>query len=79
MFSTPGMPMKVVHSFPTYEQAHLAVAFLESVEIDAYVWDENVAALYPLFNPSLGMYRLAVDESVYEAACKALEDWLDEG
>ena len=69
--------MKVIHSFPTYEQAHLAVAFLESAGIDAYVWDENVAALYPLFNPSIGMYRIAVDESVYQAASEALEDWLE--
>ena len=70
--------MKVVHSFPSYEQAHLAVAFLESVGIEAFVWDENVAALYPLFNPSIGMYRLAVDESLYKAASEALGDWMSE-
>ena len=69
--------MKVVHSFPTFEQAHLAVDFLASAGIEAYVWDENVASLYPLFNPSLGMYRIAVDEALYEAASEALEDWLE--
>lgn len=68
--------MKVIQTFPSYEQAHLAVSFLENAGIDAYIWDENTSGLYPLFNPSLGMVRIAVDESLSEAATEVLKDWL---
>lgn len=69
-------PMKVLHQFATLEQAHLAVSFLENAAIEAYVWDEQIATLYPMFNPSIGMVRIAVDENSFEAAWEILNDYL---
>lgn len=68
--------MKVIQTFETSELAYLAVSFLENAGIEAFVWDQNSAGLYPLFNPSIGMVRLVVDESVSEAATEVLADYL---
>lgn len=68
--------MKVVETFPTNELAHLAVSFLKNEQIEAFVWDENTAGLYPMFNPSIGMVRVAVDENDFQKAVEILEDYL---
>jgi len=69
--------MKVLHSFQSLEQAHLAISFLEQADISAYLWDENISALYPIFNPSIGMIRIAVDENDWAKATTVLKDYLD--
>ena len=68
-------PMKVLHAFQTTEQANLAVSFLEAEGIDAYIWDQNVSSLYPLFNPAIGMVRVAVDEEQFEEAEYVMESY----
>ncbi len=70
--------MKVLHAFQTPEQAHLAVSFLENAGIEAYVWDENVSTLLPMFNPTIGMIRVAVDETQYDVATEKLADYLEQ-
>ncbi len=69
--------MQVLHAFQTSELANLAVSFLEAEGIEAYVWDENISSLYPLFNPSIGMVRVAVGESDFEKASDILNDYLE--
>ena len=68
--------MKVLHQFATLEKAHLAVSFLENEGIQAHVWDEHISALYPMFNPSIGMVRVAVHEQEFEQAKSVLNDYL---
>ncbi|MEQ9822993.1 MAG: DUF2007 domain-containing protein [Puniceicoccaceae bacterium] len=68
--------MKVLHQFATLEQAHLAVSFLENEGIQAHVWDEQISALYPMFNPSIGMVRVAVHEHDFQHAHEVLTDYL---
>ncbi len=69
--------MKTLHQFASLEEAQMAVAFLEQCEIQAHIWDENVAGLYPMFNPNFGMIRVAVAEDDWEQAEKMLETYLE--
>jgi hypothetical protein len=64
--------MEVIQHFSSIEQAYLARSFLENEGIESYVWDENTAGLYPLFNPSLGMVRLVVAEEDMDRARQLL-------
>ena len=68
--------MKVIHAFENYEQAHLAVSFLENEGIRAWTWDENVSGLLPLFNPAVGMVRVVVDEADEAKATELIQDYL---
>lgn len=65
--------MKVLHAFQNLEEANLAVSFLESEGVHASIWDQNVSSLYPLFNPSIGMVRVAVDEADFSKAQQTLD------
>lgn len=68
--------MKVLHQFATLEAAHLAVSFLENEGVQAHVWDEQISALYPMFNPTFGMVRVAVHEHDWDQAQTILSDYL---
>ena len=65
--------MKVLHAFQNLEEANLAISFLESEGVQATIWDQNVSSLYPLFNPSIGMVRIAVDEADLPIAQQTLK------
>lgn len=66
----------MLHQFATLEEAQLAVSFLENEGVKAHVWDEQIAALYPMFNPAIGMVRVAVHEDDWDQANTILGDYL---
>ena len=68
--------MKVIHKSPNAQLATIAVDYLKQEGIEAYIWDENASGLYPMFNPEIGMIRIAVDESDAERAEEALTELL---
>jgi len=68
--------MEVVKTFERSEFAHLAADYLKQCGIEAYLWDQNVAGLYPVFNPEFGMVRLVTHESDLERARELIDEWM---
>jgi hypothetical protein len=61
-----------VARFPTPHEAHLARLRLEASGIEAFVVDEHVNSLMPLYGPAVGYVKLQVAGDDAEAAREAL-------
>ena len=68
--------MIAIASFTVPEDAHLFRAYLESEEIEAFVFDEYVVQLCWRLSDAIGGVRVMVDESDADAATAAYRQYM---
>ena len=69
-----GEDLVTVARFSTAMEAHLARTKLESEGIKAYVADEHIMAINPMYDFALGGVRLKTKSSDVEKAVQCLND-----
>ncbi len=69
------MKLVTVRTFDNTIDAHLLKAKLESEAINCFLFDENITALYPLYNISIGGIKLKVNENDVELASAIINDY----
>lgn len=62
--------MKTLKIYQYSHEAHIDLSLLESEEIQAFLKDENMASINPIYSNAIGGIKLQVREEDYE---KALE------
>lgn len=55
------MELITVNIYNTEFEAQIFKLFLEENDIDAFIFNTNSVAMYPIFNSSIGGYKLQVD------------------
>ncbi len=68
------MPLITLIVFDNIIEAHLVKSKLESEGITAYLFDENINTMYPLYNIATGGIKLKTDEADVEKAQKILTE-----
>jgi hypothetical protein len=56
----------IYQTFDTVTSAYIIKGLLDSQGIQNFLGDENIASLYPIFNPAIGGIRLYVFEKDVE-------------
>lgn len=64
--------MKIVKTFYNTQLAHLDLAKLRDEGIDAFLQDDNVATINPLYAHAIGGIKLMVQNEDYNTAIEAL-------
>ena len=64
----------VVATYEAVVEAHLAKGLLEEGGIPAFLRDETVSQLYPMFNSTLGGIKLCIMKKDEERAIRILSD-----
>jgi hypothetical protein len=69
--------MITVARFQLPEEAHLFRSYLESAEIEAYVFDEHVVQLFWHYSNAIGGVRVVVADEDEERAFAAYREYMD--
>jgi hypothetical protein len=65
----------VVYISADHTQAAIVKGFLESHNIDAHLFDENVSRMQPFYNMAIGGVKVVVPSHQVKAARKLLKEW----
>lgn len=64
-----------LRTFTTEPEAEIFRVFLESNDIEGFIFDVNSSTIYPMFNNTIGGFTLRVRQEDFETAEQLLEEF----